>query len=239
MLAAYNDLTGRTKGLFDARRRQRDARRFSGDAKEDSMHGTRSLIAAVCLAIAGGALAQDAPVTIRATIQAVSPDNLTLNVRTREGEDRVVRLKDPHTVNAAIPASLADIKPGSYIGTAASPGPDGVLKAMEVHIFPESARGAGEGFRPFDMGPGSTMTNGAVSARVEAADGPKLTVTYKGGEQSILVDAATPIITFTPGALSDLKPGASISVRGATKASDGAYEATRVLVGKDGMKLPI
>lgn len=204
------------------------------------MYRVRSLIAAASLALAGGALAQDAPqVTIRATIQTVSADNLTLNVRTREGEDRVVRLKDPPTVNAAIPASLADIKPGSYIGTAASPGPDGALKAMEVHIFPESARGSGEGFRPFDMGPGSTMTNGAVSARVEAADGPKLTVTYKGGEQSILVDAATPIITFTPGALSDLKPGASISIRGAVNASDGAYEATRVLVGKDGMKLPI
>jgi hypothetical protein len=240
MLAAYSDPTGRTKGLFDLRRRGREAQRFSGFVKEDPGGKTCSLIAAASLALASGALAQDAPpVTIRATIETVSADNLTLNVRTREGEDRVVRLKDPHTVNAAVPASLADIKPGSYIGTAASPGPDGALKAMEVHIFPESARGAGEGFRPFDMGPGSTMTNGAVSARVEAADGPKLTVTYKGGEQSILVDASTPIITFTPGALSDLKPGASISVRGAKKASDGAYEATRLLVGKDGMKLPI
>ena len=117
-------------------------------------------------------------------------------------------------------------------------GPDGALKAIEVHIFPESARGAGDGFRPFDLGPGSTMTNGAVSARVDAADGPKLTVTYKGGEQTILIDAATPIITFTPGVLGDLKPGASISVRGALKAADGAFEAARILVGRDGLKLP-
>ena len=204
------------------------------------MLAIRSLMATILLLLPLAAQAQEAPpVTIRATIQTVSPDNLTLNVRTREGEDRIVRLKDPHTVNAAIPASLADIKPGSYIGTAATPGPDGALKAVEVHIFPESARGAGEGFRPFDLGPGSTMTNGAVSARVEAADGPKLTVAYKGGEQTILIDPATPIITFVPGALNDLKPGASISVRGAVKAADGAYEATRILVGKDGMKLPM
>jgi len=198
-----------------------------------------SCVAAVALAVGGAAIADDAPVTIRATIESVSPDNLTLNVRTRAGEERVVRLTDPHTVNAAIPASLADIKPGSYIGTAALPGPDGTLKAIEVHIFPESARGSGEGFRPFDLGATSTMTNGAVSARVEAADGPKLTVTYKGGEQTILIDAKTPIITFVPGALSDLAPGASVSLRGAVKAPDGAYEATRVLVGKDGMKLPL
>jgi hypothetical protein len=199
----------------------------------------RSLAIAVAVAFASLVFADDASVTIRAVIQTVSADGLTLNVRTREGEERVVRLKEPHTVNAAVPASLADIKPGSYIGTAAAPGPDGALKAIEVHIFPESARGAGEGFRPFDLGPASTMTNGAVSARVEATDGSKLTVAYKGGEQTILVDAATPIITFAPGALSDLTSGASISIRGATKAADGAYEATRVLVGKDGMKLPL
>ena len=200
----------------------------------------RSFAALLMVAAGGAALAEDAaPVSIRAAIESVSPDGLTLRVRTRAGEAKIVRLKDPNTVNAAIPASLADIKPGSYIGTAASPGPDGALKAMEVHIFPESARGAGEGFRPFDMGPGSTMTNGAVSTRVDAAEGPKLTVSYKGGEQTILVDETTPIILFTPGSLTDLKPGASISVRGAVKSADGAYEATRVLVGKDGMKLPL
>lgn len=200
----------------------------------------RPSVAMLALAIVGAARADDAPpVTIRATIESVSPDSLTLNVRTRAGEQRVVRLKDPHTVNAAIPASLADIKPGSYIGTAAVPDADGALKAIEVHIFPESARGSGDGFRPFDLGANSTMTNGAVSARVEAADGPRLTVAYKGGEQTILIDAKTPIITFVPGALSDLTPGASISVRGAVEAADGAFEATRLLVGKDGMKLPL
>ena len=59
------------------------------------------------------------------------------------------------------------------------------LKAQEVHIFPEAMRGTGEGFRPFDLGPKSSMTNGNISARVDATTGPKLTVTYKGGEQTI------------------------------------------------------
>ncbi len=196
------------------------------------MPATRCFIAALALAFAGVASAEDTqPVTIRATIQTLSPDNLTLNVRTREGEDWIVRLKDPHTVNAAIPANLADIQPGLFIGATAMPGPDGALRAVEVHIFPEAMRGAGEGFRPFDFAPQSTMTNGAIAAKVDSAEGPKLTVGYKGGEQTIIVDPSTPIITFAP--------GASIGVRGAIKAADGAYEATRILVGKDGLKLPM
>ena len=204
------------------------------------MSAKHCFIVALAFGFAGVASAEYAPpVTIRATIQTVSPDSLTLNVRTREGEDRIVRLKDPLTVNAAVPASLADIKPGLFIGATAMPGPDGTLKAAEVHIFPEAMRGAGEGFRPFDFAPQSTMTNGVIAAKVDSAEGPKLTVAYKGGEQTILVDPAMPIITFAPGALSDLKPGASIGVRGAIKAAYGASEATRILVGKDGMKLPM
>ena len=86
---------------------------------------------------------------------------------------------------------------------------------MEVHIFPEAMRGTGEGHRPFDLGPGSSMTNGNITARVDATSGPKLTVTYKGGEQAIVVDPKTPIVALAPGAQTDLKPGAAIIARGA------------------------
>jgi Domain of unknown function (DUF5666) len=204
------------------------------------MRPTPVLAALFALGLGGIAFAQDAPrVSLRGTIETVSSDRLTLNVRTLANEESVVRLKDPHTISAAVAASLADIKPGLFIGVAAMPGPEGALKAMEVHIFPEAARGTGEGFRPFDMGPQSTMTNGAISTKVDSADGPRLTVAYKGGEQTIIVDPTTPIVLLGPGAPEDLKPGVSISVRGATKAADGAYETNRVLVGKDGLKLPI
>jgi Domain of unknown function (DUF5666) len=204
------------------------------------MRPTILLAAVFALGSGGLACAEDAPrVALRGTIETVSPDSLTLNVRTNEGEDRLVQLKDPHTIGAAVAAKLTDIKPGLFIGVAATPGPEGALKAMEVHIFPEAMRGAGEGFRPFDLAPQSSMTNGNISTKVDSADGPKLTVTYKGGEQTIIVDPTTPIIMLGPGTLDDLKPGVSISIPGATKAAGGGYEATRVLVGKNGLKLPI
>jgi hypothetical protein len=99
-------------------------------------------------------------------------------------------------------------------------------------------RGTGEGFRPFDLAPGSSMTNGNISARVDATSGPKLTVSYKGGEQTIVVDPKTPIVGFEPGAANDLKPGAAIIARGARQ-DDGSIDATAVLVGKDGLVPPM
>jgi hypothetical protein len=138
-----------------------------------------------------------------------------------------------------IPAQLSDIKPGVFVGAAAMPGPDGTLAAMEVHIFPEAARGTGEGFRPFDLAPGSTMTNANISAMIDSVSGPKLTLTYKGGEQTVVVDKSTPIVTFAPGEAADLKPGASVDIFGAAKAADGSYEAGRFVVGRNGTKVPM
>ena len=105
---------------------------------------------------------------------------------------RPIRLNDKTTVTEVVPASLADVKSGAFIGVAALLGEAGELKAMEVHVFPEAMRGTGEGFRPFDLAPGSTMTNGTISARVDEVEGSKLTVTYKGGEQTIVVDPKAP-----------------------------------------------
>jgi Domain of unknown function (DUF5666) len=185
------------------------------------------------------ALAQTAPVaSARATIQTVSADGATLNVRTRAGEDRTIRLNPKTRFALVVPATLADVKPGSFIGVAALPGDGSELKAMEVHIFPEAMRGTGEGFRPFDLAPKSSMTNGNISARVDATTGPKLTVTYKGGEQTIVVDPKTPIVALAPGAPADLKPGAAIIARG-PKQEDGSIDAAFVLVGKDGLVPPM
>jgi len=131
-------------------------------------------------------------------------------VHTRAGEDQTIHLSPKTHFILVVPAQLTDVKPGSFIGVAALPGEGNELKAMEVHIFPEAMRGTGEGFRPFDLGPKSSMTNGNISARVDATTGPKLTVTYKGGEQTIVVDPKTPIVAFEPGAQTDLKPGAVV-----------------------------
>ena len=185
------------------------------------------------------ALAQNAPVaSARATIRTISADGSTLNVHTRAGEDQTIHLGPKTRFVLVVPAALADVKPGSFIGVAALPGEGNELKAMEVHIFPEAMRGTGEGFRPFDLAPKSSMTNGNISARVDAATGPKLTVTYKGGEQTIVVDPKTPIVALAPGAQTDLKPGAAIIARGA-KQGDGSIDAAFVLVGKDGLVPPM
>jgi Domain of unknown function (DUF5666) len=195
---------------------------------------------AVSLALSvAPALAQKPQIaTARATIRTISADGATLSVRTRAGEDQTVRLTPKTRFILVVPASLADVKPGDFVGVAALPGEGGELKAMEVHIFPESMRGTGEGYRPFDLAPKSSMTNGDISARVDAATGPKLTVTYKGGEQTIVVDPKTPIVALEPASRADLKPGANIIARG-PKQGDGSIDAAFVLVGKDGLTPPM
>jgi hypothetical protein len=188
---------------------------------------------------AAPAFAQNAPIaTSRATVQTISADGSALKVRTRAGEDQAIHLNPKTRFLLVVPAALADVKPGTFIGVAAVPGEGSELKAMEVHIFPEAMRGTGEGFRPFDLAPKSSMTNGAISARVDATTGPKLTVTYKGGEQTIVVDPKTPVVGFEPGAKTDLKPGAAIIARG-PKQEDGSIDAAFVLVGKDGLVPPM
>ena len=176
--------------------------------------------------------------TARATIESIAPDGSTLTARARNGEEKTVRLNDKTRLVLVVPATLADVKPGSFIGVAATPNQNGEQTALDVHIFPEAMRGTGEGFRPYDLAPGSTMTNGNVDARVDNVSGPKLTVSYKGGQQTILVDPKTPIVAFAPGSRSDLKPGAAVIVRGARE-NDGSIDAAAVLVGKDGLVPPM
>jgi hypothetical protein len=196
------------------------------------------LSVAFALALAP-AFAQNAPIaSARATIETVAADGASLGVRTRAGEERTVRLGPKTRFVLVVPATLADVKPSTFIGVAALPGEGSELKAMEVHIFPEAMRGTGEGFRPFDLAPGSSMTNGNITARVDATSGPKLTVAYKGGEQTIVVDPKTPIVAMAPGAQTDLKPGAAIIARG-PRQEDGSIDAAFVLVGKDGLVPPM
>ena len=191
------------------------------------------------LLLAGPALAQDAPrVAIRGTIETVANDGQSVQVLTREGAHVTMRIKQPARINTVVAATLADIKPGGYVGAGAMPGADGVQIAMEIHIFPEAMRGSGEGFRAFDLAPGSTMTNGSIQARVDGVNGPKLTVTYKGGEKTIAIDDKTRIVSFEAGSPADLKPGAAVVARGA-KAADGAYDVAFVVVGKNGVKPPM
>jgi hypothetical protein len=198
------------------------------------------LMTAVALSLgvtASATIAQNNTSRLRGTIEKV--DGNVLSVKSRDGRDVVVKLDDDYTVSVVIKAALADIKPNSFIGTAATPLPDGRLKAIEIHIFPEAMRGTGEGFRDFDLQPKSTMTNAAVTGMVESADGRVLTLTYKGGEKKVVVPANTPIVTYEPGAKEDVKAGIGIFVFGAEDGPDGALKAKRVTVGRNGVNPPM
>ena len=118
------------------------------------------------------------------------------------------------------------------------PGPDGGQNAVEVHVFPESMRGTGEGSRPFDLRPNSTMTNATVAESVAGNDGHTLLIKYKDGEKKVLVSPDTPVVTYVPGDKSELKAGAKV-IAFFKKLPDGSFEAGRVSVGRDGLTPPM
>lgn len=173
---------------------------------------------------------------VRATIEKV--DGSTLYVKTRDGEDLKIALTDKPLFVAIVPATLADLKPGTFVGSAAMPGPDGSLSAIEVHIFPEAMRGTGEGHRPWDGAAQSTMTNANVETSVAGVDGQMLTLKYKDGEKKLLVTPKTAIVTYAPGDRAELKPGTKIFVL-AQKQPDGSLQAARVSFGRDGLTPPM
>ena len=175
------------------------------------------------------------PTTIRGTIAGL--EGATLRVTTASGV-ATVTLDAPLMVTGATQATLADIGPGTFLGTAARVQPDGTFRALEVHIFDESMRGTGEGHRPMDA-PGTTMTNAAVDAVVQQTDGPLLTLKHKDGVTQVLVPADTPIVRFEPGGPHLLVLGASVAVFRALHAADGTIHASRLTVGVNGTRLPM
>jgi hypothetical protein len=184
------------------------------------------------------ASAQQKSIRVRGTIEQV--DGPVLTIKARDGDTLKVRMADDAKVVALIKATLADIKPGSFVGSTAMPEEDGRWKAVEVHIFPEEMRGTGEGDRPYDYKPKSTMTNGTVNARakrkvngaVENAGGATLTLNYKDGEKQIDVTPATVIVIYAPGSRDELKSGAKIYIPAATRQEDGTLVTARVNVGR-------
>ncbi len=194
-------------------------------------------IAVVTSLCAGAAVAQNAPPTrIRGTIAAL--EGQTLSVNTREGTKVDIQLNDPLTVATVKRFDLADVKPGSYVGIATRSGAEGQQDALEVLVFPEAMRGAGEGHYGWDLQPGSMMTNGTVSGTVDAKSGRQLSVSYKDGNQTIVVPPNTPVVTFAPAERSDLKPGAKVMF-GATKNPEGKLAASWITVETNGVAPPM
>ena len=195
------------------------------------------LLATVGLwSIGAGAFAQETErMRIRGVIHAL--DAHEMHISTQRGDEVTVRVPDDVKVTVIEPITIDAVKPGSFIGTAAVPQPDGTLRALEIQVFPEAMRGVGEGHHAWDLGSDSTMTNGTVGS-LKIADGRRLTLSYKGGEQVVFVPANVPVITYEPGVLSNLTPGAHVIVT-ALHHPDETLSATRIAVGKDGLVPPM
>ncbi len=192
--------------------------------------------AALMMAVAWSVAAQDS-VRVRGTIERM--DGPAYIVKARDGSEVKLVLADKAMVVGLVKASLADIKPGSFVGVTGMPQPDGSQKAVEVHIFPEAMRGTGEGHRPWDLQPQSTMTNANVEHVVNSVNGRTLDLKYKDGDKKIVVGPDTPVVGYVPGDRADLKPGTKIFVAAGTKQPDGSVQAPRVNYGKDGLTPPM
>jgi hypothetical protein len=184
------------------------------------------------------ALAQQppSPSRVRGTIEGVDGD--VIAVKSRGGEDVRLHMAGDMRVVGIVKISLADIKVGSFIGTTTVPGTDGTPSAVEVHVFPEEMRGTGEGSRPYDLRPNSTMTNATVAESVVGNDGHTLLIKYKDGEKKVVVSQDTPVVTYVPGDKDDLKAGAKI-IAFVKKLPDGSFETNRISVGRDGLTPPM
>jgi hypothetical protein len=176
------------------------------------------------------------PTRVRGTIQHVDGD--VLSVKSRSGDDVKLHMTSDVKLVGIVKISLAEIKLGSFIGTTSVPGPDGKQNAVEVHVFPENMRGTGEGSRPYDLRPNSTMTNATVAETVAGNDGQTLLIKYKDGEKKVTVSADTPVVTYVPAERADLKPDAKI-IAFVKQLPDGSYETNRISIGRDGLTPPM
>jgi len=193
----------------------------------------RVLVAAASFALVCIALPASAQeiVRIRGTIERI--DGPAYVIKSRDGAELKLTLTDNPLYVAIAPSTMADIKPGMFVGSAGMMQPDGTQKAIEVHIFPESMRGTGEGHYDWDLKPQSKMTNGNVEQAVTGVDGPVLSVKYKDGEKKLVVTPETVVVTYVPGNKDEVKPGTRVFVA-AKKQPDGTFQAPRITYGRNG-----
>src|SRR6266566_2126779 len=182
------------------------------------------------ICIATPASAADDTVRIRGTIESV--EGPVYVVKNRDGAELKLTVTDNPLFVAIVPAKMADIKPGMFVGSAGMMQEDGTQKAIEVHIFPESMRGTGEGHYDWDLMPKSKMTNANVEQAVDSVNGQVLSVKYKDGEKKLLVTPETVVVTYEMGKKEEVQPGTRIFVAAAKKQPDGTVQAPRITYGR-------
>ena len=198
----------------------------------------KSFLVAIFVAVSAlTAAAQNPPARIRGTVEKL--DGQTLMVKSRDGQSLSIALAPNFTVRAVVAKTVADIKPGDFVASTSVKGADGKLRAIEVHILPESLRGVvREGQSPWDLVPDSLMTNATAAQITSAPEGQVIKVTYEGGEAEVIIPPGIPIVGYVPGDPSLLKSGAAVFIT-AQKKPDGTLTASSVTAEKDGVKPPL
>jgi hypothetical protein len=171
-------------------------------------------------------------VRIRGTVERI--EGPVYVVKNRDGAELKLTVTDNPLFVAIVPAKMADIKPGMFVGSAGMMQEDGTQKAIEVHIFPESMRGTGEGHYDWDLMPKSKMTNANVEQAVDSVNGQVLSVKYKDGEKKLLVTPQTIVVTYEIGKKEEVQPGTKIFVAAAKKQPDGTLQTPRITYGRNG-----
>jgi len=192
-----------------------------------------TLLAGALVFAATAADAQQKPMRIRGTITAF--DGNMLSVKSRDGRDLVIELTEKASVATAKAITLADLKQGDYVGSTTIKRDDGTLMAVEVHTIPRTVR---EGHVPWDLQPGSMMTNASIESVVQSAGGQELSLVYKEGSQKILVPPGTPIVTTVSADRSFLKPGEYVWLNAEVGADGKLTTSARIQVSRDGVKPP-
>ena len=193
-------------------------------------------IAALAATIALSAVSAQAQNTrVRGTIEKL--DGNVLMVKSRDGAELKLVLKDNVRIAGVVKAAVGDIKTDSNVAITSRPRADGTLEAFELRIAP-----AGQPFNSFhsewDLMPNSFMTNGSLQTSISGVDGQVLTVKYKvtgkpDEEKKLIVTPKTIIATTVPGTKADLKPGLKVFVAGAPKLPDGSLDVAAIQVEKE------
>jgi hypothetical protein len=201
-------------------------------------HTLGAVALALILSASASVAQQLQTVRVRGQIEKVEGDTLT--VKSLDGQTLTVKLADNARVTALVKASLADVKPGSFVGVTAMPQSDGTQRAIGLQIFMDSQRGVvADRHLEWDRQPGSTMTNANVASTVAGVDGQTLLLKYRDGEKTVIVPANTPLVSYAPGDKSDIKPGAHIFIIAAQRQPDGTIAAPAITVGRDGTVPPM
>lgn len=189
------------------------------------------------LAACGAAGAQsEVPVRLRGSVESFAAPDLV--IRERSGQTVNLKLPASTGIVEVLPSDIAMIQPGSFVGAAAVPRPDGRLQALEIVVFPEVARGAGEGHYPWDLKPESSMTNATVAQLSRSSEGRTLVLRYKDGEKTVVVPDGVPVVTLRPADAALVVPGAKVFIV-ADPMDDNVLVVRRLLVGRNGLQPPM